>query len=1133
MPLITSTVPSLIGGVSQQPASLRLPNQCEEQENALPMLVGGLIKRPPTNHVKEIREPYGDSGATNPVDLSSSFTHVVTRDTEDEFLVSLDGSGSVKVTDISPSTGEPVARVVHYDVGTIGDDHYLKSDNPQKDFRAVSIADVTFIVNTSKTVAMSATKSPYSGGSSSPVHEALIWIKTGGYGVDFTIKKDSDDSVYRSFTGTTETDEDPPGTTMIASALAGGTPPASNTATGSWSGIDTKDSKGSVVYVKDASALQLTVEDSLGQSAHTVCSESDDDASGVMVASNFTDVPEIAKKDMIIKVDGNPEASIDDYYIKFVPNSDGTSLRRGIWQETLAPNIDQEFDYSTMPHLLIRQSDGTFVVKKADGTSTTAATGGEKASLTLEFPNRPMFVKKDYQNDTWEHQIDRSASIKIKALKSDGTFDTKEYVFTRWTDTGVAVSHLSNGQIFDSDKVYVSPENPLDLTSNITALGEAIDRAQGPSAGDPCLQATSITVTDGIPSLTIKQLYAGVAGNTEVTYKHVPYFAHTKIAGSWKNWQYMAYIGPGAYDDNAYHFRPYGEDPDKRGGIDPAGVNVAPFVHSMYIEYAKNPQYTDSNYGYEEFGAARWSGDLERFDYWDEEFDKPPTDMDGTHIVKEAKGAFSGGTDGISDGGYLPDGAASDIYSNFKFTPRSAGNDETNPLPSFVGSRINDITFFKNRLVLLSGENVVLSEVGEYFNYFRTTTTQLLDSDVIDVGVGGTEVNELFTASPFSDRLILFSTKTQFALQGEAVLSPSTASISQVTNFDINTDVHPITVGPSLFFAFNRGDYAGMREFFRTGSTDIEYDASETTLQIPRYIKGPVTKVAASSHEDILAVLGTNSNDIYVYKFYKGSEGLIQSAWCKFKLGGKNLKIIDIRFIRQSLYIIVVRDGHTYVERMDLRSGITDENSDYVTCLDRRTKITAPSNGFTLTVDSSCILGEEDEISVVSADGETMTIESVSYNNGTSADTITLKEEFQEGDVFYVGVPYTMRYEASMPILKRAKSSGGFEVVAVGRHQIRYMTVVYDDTSYFKVRITPKVGGHDGDSVEYNFSGRYLSAGGYLGSTPTESGDFRFPVFAESNSVKIEIINDSPLPSNIQALTFEASYTSRSTPSGL
>ena len=223
-----------------------------------------------------------------------------------------------------------------------------------------------------------------------------------------------------------------------------------------------------------------------------------------------------------------------------------------------------------------------------------------------------------------------------------------------------------------------------------------------------------------------------------------------------------------------------------------------------------------------------------------------------------------------------------------------------------------------------------------------------------------------------------------------------------------------------------------------------------------------------------------------------------------------NCTVLDLQFIGQSLYLVVKRGTKTFLERMDLQVGLVDTGKDYVTTIDRRTKITATGSGFALTLPYDIVDG--DTMQVVSADGEIMTVAS------TTTNTVTLNEEFSASDVFYVGIAYTMRYELTEPVLKKAKDQGGVEMVATGRHQLRYMTVVYDNTAYFTVRVTPEIGGSYGTAVDYPFSGRFLSAGGFLGSVPSESGD----------AIKIEILNDSPLPSNIQSIEFEANYVSRS-----
>ena len=853
MPLVTTSVPNLTGGVSQQPSAQRLPNQCEAQENAMPLLVGGLIKRPPTNHVSELKT-FADAS----IDLSGSFNHFVTRDSTEEFLISLTGVGNtVHVSDISGTAKEVVAD--------LGSSIYLTSSTPQSSFRAITIADVTFLVNTDIAATMktgAADLSPYSRSQPTAPNEGLIWIRSTGQGISYSVITEVPSAAEVTVTvahtpapddiGGDGSEGDPniygyppnaPSTSAIAAGLAVGDAVTDCSVTSN--GLNglanyTAASKGSVVFISNSAAnFQLTVEDSLGQNGHKVIKDS---------VQDFSDLPPIAKDGMIILVKGDPESEVDDYYVKFETNG-SEDFGEGIWIETVGPGIVYQWDYDTMPHILIRQSDGlTFIVKRADGTT-------------------------------------------------------------------------------------------------------------------------------------------------------------------------------------------------------PAGVP-----------------------------------------------------------------------------------AGSD-YGPFKFTPREVGSDLTNPQPSFVTRKITDISFFKNRIAILSGEDCALSEAAELFNFFRTTTTQLLDTSPIDVGVGGTEINKIEKAVPFSDRLILFSERTQFVLQGEAILSPATASITQVTNYDVTTTVSPVLAGSSMFFPFNRGSFSGVREFFKTTETAINFEAVESTAQVPKYIPGIIQEMSASTHEDILAVLSRvptvggsgfdATNDLYLYKYFKTDQGRVQSAWFKFTFS--NCEIVDMHFIAQSLYMVIKRGSKTFLERMDLQTGLVDAGSTYTTTVDRRTKITGQS-GFTLTLPYSVESG--DTVEVVSSDGEVMTIKT------TGTTTIELYEEFTASDVFYVGIPYTMRYQMTEPVLKRPKPEGGYEMIAVGRHQLRYMTVVYDATAYFNIRVTPEdVGsGSYGTPVDYPFSGRFLSAGGFLGSIPSESGDFRFPVFAQSDAIKIEIINDSPLPSNIQSVEFEANYVSRSSP---
>lgn len=77
MSLVSNPIDALFNGVSQQPASMRLPSQCEEQINCYASVADGLTKRPPTEHLATLTaSQWGDA-----------FVHIINRDISERYAV--------------------------------------------------------------------------------------------------------------------------------------------------------------------------------------------------------------------------------------------------------------------------------------------------------------------------------------------------------------------------------------------------------------------------------------------------------------------------------------------------------------------------------------------------------------------------------------------------------------------------------------------------------------------------------------------------------------------------------------------------------------------------------------------------------------------------------------------------------------------------------------------------------------------------------------------------------------------------------------------------------------------------------------------------------------------------------------
>jgi len=101
---------------------------------------------------------------------------------------------------------------------------------------------------------------------------------------------------------------------------------------------------------------------------------------------------------------------------------------------------------------------------------------------------------------------------------------------------------------------------------------------------------------------------------------------------------------------------------------------------------------------------------------------------------------------------------------------RRVGDLTTNPNPSFVGRQIRDVFFYRNRLCLTVDENVTMSRVGDFGNFYRLTVTALLPDETIDIATSETQVTPLNFAVPMGGELMVFSDEVQFRINHAGVV---------------------------------------------------------------------------------------------------------------------------------------------------------------------------------------------------------------------------------------------------------------------------------------------------------------------------------------------------------------------------
>jgi len=461
---------------------------------------------------------------------------------------------------------------------------------------------------------------------------------------------------------------------------------------------------------------------------------------------------------------------------------------------------------------------------------------------------------------------------------------------------------------------------------------------------------------------------------------------------------------------------------------------------------------------------------------------------------------------------------------------RVVGDEDSSPDPSFIGKKINDIFFHRNRLGFIADENVIMSRSGEFFQFFAETVTDSLDTDPVDVASTSKKVSILRHAISFDEDLLLFTDQTQFMLTGGTTLTAGNVSINTATEYETAIGCKPIGAGSNVFFPFNKGSYTGIREFFVQDDTGTK-QADDTTANVPKYIPAGVFKLASATNENILIALSSDTsshNCLYVYQYYLQNGKRLQSAWHKWDFGTSSTdKILNIDFIENTLYIVNQRGTDVFLESLDISPAVVDASANYLTYLDRKiqddsTGVSSSYNAGTNQTTFTIPYTRTNNMKIVGRVGGSNTAGQEIAIVSQSGTTIVVAGDLTSANL-WIGEQYEFLFQFSQQFIQLADSSGSRISVREGRLQIRNWNVSYNDTGYFTTEVVP-IGRSTSTSV---FTGTTTGTGA-LGTVNLSDGDYTFAVQSENDKLTITLKNDSHLPSNFINANWQGYYVTAS-----
>ncbi|QFR42379.1 tail tubular protein B [Pantoea phage vB_PagP-SK1] len=472
----------------------------------------------------------------------------------------------------------------------------------------------------------------------------------------------------------------------------------------------------------------------------------------------------------------------------------------------------------------------------------------------------------------------------------------------------------------------------------------------------------------------------------------------------------------------------------------------------------------------------------------------------------------------------------------FDFVPnswvgRTAGDDDTNPHPSFVGQAITDVFFYRNRLGMLSGENIILSRTAKYFNMYPASVAVLSDDDPIDVAVSHNRVSILKYAVPFSEELLLWADEAQFVLNASGVLSAKSVELNLTTEFDVNDGARPYGIGRGVYFASPRATFTSINRYYAVQDVSAVKNAEDMTMHVPSYIPNGVFSISGSSTENFATVLTSGATGkVFIYKFLYIDEQIQQQSWSHWDFGD-NVTILAANSIGSHMHVILQNGYDIFMGSISFTKKTLDfGNEPYRLYMDAKTRYDIPANAFNndryeTTVDLNAVFGgmrwQVGKILVSDEVGEVRQYEPPA--GGWASDPTLRIVGDMAGKRVFIGFAYEFRYEFSKFLIKKQDESGGFSTEDVGRLQHRRAWLNYEQSGAFYVDVT-----NLGRSYRYTMSGKPLGDT-TLGQANLESGQFRFPLAGNAQYNRVVLTSDYTTPLSIIGCGWEGNYIRRST----
>ena len=494
-------------------------------------------------------------------------------------------------------------------------------------------------------------------------------------------------------------------------------------------------------------------------------------------------------------------------------------------------------------------------------------------------------------------------------------------------------------------------------------------------------------------------------------------------------------------------------------------------------------------------------------------------------------------------------GATTFTFDTINWSAREAGDDDTSPVPAFIGDPITSTFFYNNRLGILSTDNINFSVANDPYNFFVKSALTQIDSDPIDLNVASVRPVTLSDVLPSPQGLLVFSERQQFQVftTDGSILTPTSTIVRSVSNYEMNTNIAPVDVGTTTAFVSNVSGYS---KLFTLQLRDVEQppivvDISKVVLE---WIPDTIDNLTVSPQNSVIMLIDRDTSYLYLYRYYNNGEKDLFQAWTKWELPGT---IQTAKILNDSVIVVSQHEDEYTIGSITLdeipsgdvvatASGINGNS-----CLDMATRPVSPNPGtvnavvydstndltkiyvpFTPFAQQNAMmlltvpLADDGTDAEIDADAGYYATAYERTESGTNYRYFEVKGNFTDyADGIVVGYPYD--FEATLPRFYFRRDQNTTDFTAALTVSRAKFSVGHTGAVTFKLKAT---GSNEWRNVQHTADADYYSAD----SNPVKSErQFIVPIHQRNTNFELKVTSDFPYPVSLVSMMWEGNYTPR------